>query len=103
MFLKPLIHYTDSSESSKILTLRKTCEIKNLLCACQMLRQGQWNSAGANFVKDKLISLSRSDKYKKAHRNRGLFSASGKKQLLPTVALSVFVEASLSRRQYKVI
>lgn len=65
MFLKPLEHDTDSIESSKILTLWKTCEIKNLLCACHMLRQGQWNSAGANFVKDKLISVSRSDKYKK--------------------------------------
>nr|XP_022907706.1 uncharacterized protein LOC111419170 [Onthophagus taurus] len=91
---------SDCSKRRKTTFLRKENEAEALLFAGQMALRKFGNVSGAQVVKDIMSSPSRGNKYKKAFRKS---ETSEPEKLTPTQALSMFVEASLTRKQYEII
>lgn len=91
---------SDCSKRRKTTLLRKENEAEALLFAGQMALRKSGNVSGAQVLKDIMSSPSRGNKYKKAFRKRDTVES---EKLTPTQALSMFVEASLTRRQYEII
>lgn len=92
---------SDRSKRRKTECLRSSNETQELLYAGQMLLREEGNVTGANVVKDILTSPEESAKYNAVFRKSD--TSSDGKQLTPTQALSVFIEASLTRQQYEII
>ncbi|KAL4707718.1 hypothetical protein ACJJTC_014899 [Scirpophaga incertulas] len=93
---------TESSKRRKTSHLRNEYKAETLLYAGQMTLREKGNVDSAYVIKDVMSSPTRGHKYREAFRKSATPEAKIK-QLSPTEALSMFVEASLTRKQYEII
>lgn len=100
---RPTKSFKESSECSKrrkTQDLREHFDTEELTFATQMKLRATGNLDASKVIKDITESLNRATKYRKAFISR---SVQERSQLSPLQALSIFVEANLSRRQYEII
>lgn len=102
---RPSKDFEDLSERSKrrkTEPFRKEMTAPELLYASQMVLRQSGNIGGALVVKDIITSPKRGDKYRKAlqESNKSDIAA---RSMTPTQALSIFVEAALTRIQYEIV
>ncbi|CAH0689249.1 unnamed protein product [Chilo suppressalis] len=93
---------TDCSKRRKTSHLRNINEAESLIYAGQMALREKGNVDGAYVIKDIMASPTRGHKYREAFK-KSTTPELKIKQLSPTEALSMFVEASLTRKQYEII
>lgn len=100
---RPLKSFIESSERSKrrkTQEIRTTFDTEELTFATQMKLRAEGKTDASNIIKDMSKSPNRATKYRKAYLSNPQVQIS---QLTPLQALSMFVEAGLSRRQYEII
>lgn len=100
---RPTKCFKESSERSKrrkTQNIRACIDTDELTFATQMMLRAGGNIHASKIVKDIIKSPNRATKYRKAYINR---SVQERSQLSQLQALSMFVEANLSRRQYEII
>ncbi|KAF2886522.1 hypothetical protein ILUMI_19651 [Ignelater luminosus] len=93
-----LLKAEDYSEEQRKDTLQRKCS-EELTFATQMKLRAESTADAAKAIKD-LISPKRTTKYKRANSSSLQVQT---EQITPLKALCMFVEAGLSRRQYKII
>ncbi|XP_073951828.1 uncharacterized protein [Choristoneura fumiferana] len=92
----------ECSKRRKTTHLRSENEAESLIYAGQMALREKGNVDAAHVVKDVMSSPTRGYKYRQAFR-KSHTPEKRNTQLTPTEALSMFVEASLTRKQYEII
>lgn len=100
---RPIKTFENSSERSKrhkTEELRRTIDTEQLTFVTQMKLRAEGKTDASRIIKDIIKSPKRATKYRKAYSgNLEEMPA----QMTPVQALSMFVEAGLSRRQYEII
>lgn len=100
---RPTKSFAESSERSKrrkTETLRNTADDDMLIHATQSKLHTSGKKDASSILKQIMTSPKRATKLKKAYKT---VQEDKEKQLTPLSALSIFVEAELSRRQYEII
>lgn len=90
----------ERSKRRKVQNLKNSSEAEELVYATQMKLREIGNQDAANVVKNVTVTPTRGAKYLRSYRDSTI---PPRVQLTPSQALSVFVEANLSRRQYEII
>ncbi|CAH2107387.1 unnamed protein product [Euphydryas editha] len=98
---KPFVQLSERSKRRKTRDLRDTNEADELIYASQMKLREAGSHKAAKVVKDITTTPTRGTKYLRGYKRS--ITIPSKPQLTPTHALSIFVEASLTRRQYEII
>lgn len=99
---KSFVELSERSKRRKTQQLRENFETVELAYASQMKLRETGNVDGSKVVKDVISSPTRGAKYREA-LNRSRSRLQEKTRLSPIQALSIFVEASLTRKQYEII
>ncbi|KAK9675099.1 hypothetical protein QE152_g40634, partial [Popillia japonica] len=100
---RPSKHFealSDRSKRRKTEQIRKEYVVEELTYATHMTMRAEGRRDAANVSKELSTYPSTATRYKKAYENQ---SQDERKQLSPLRALSMVVEADLSRRQYEII
>lgn len=99
MFLSNVI-FVYQAKRRKTEILRSEVDSEELTFATQMILRAEGKADAANVMKDLTTSPKRATKYRKAYSSSLQVQT---EQITPLKALSMFVEADLSRRQYKIV
>lgn len=97
---KPFDELSERSKRKKTESLRNKVDTNILIHAAQTKLQTCGKKDAAIILKDIAASPTRATKLKKAYKTTQEYKV---KQLTPLSALSIFVEADLSRKQYEII
>lgn len=97
---KPFVELTERSKRRKTEILRKNFEADLLMHAAQTQLQTCGKRDASSLLKEIVSSPTRATRLKKAYK---AVQENKVKQLTPLKALSIFVEADLSRKQYEIV
>lgn len=97
---KSFVDLCERSKRRRTEIVRSDVSTDELVYATQMKLRETGKHDAARVVKDINTSPTRGKKYMKHYKNS---STPTRKQLTPTKALSIFIDASLSRKQYEII
>lgn len=100
---KPFVQLSERSKRRKTQHLRERFQVTEVTYASQMMLRDSGNVEGSKVVKDITSSPTRGAKYRLALDGMRRRDSQEIIRLSPNQALSIFVEASLTRKQYEII